>query len=178
MGYVISTNGPDLVGQLSALVVGGAAATVLRACHRPCRRLISFDDFCQDVLVRAVQYQSSFRGQTTAELLGWVRAIGQQLLVTLLRRSARERWEPLPTELPDGRAVPPGEQAAAREDYQEKTRWLARVLAELPTDERDLLIRHYYRSEKLADMAHDLGIPANTLAQRHARLLARLRRLR
>ena len=168
----------DFSHQLQTLVETGAFARVLFACHRPCRWLISFEDFCQEILVRSLEHQHSFRGQTTAELAGWVRAIGRQLMINLLRRSREQRQLSLQLELVDPQAIPPSEQIAAAEDWNRKLSWLMQVLRELPTEERDLLIRHYYRRETFADIARQLGVPPNTIVQRHLRLLERLRRMR
>src|SRR5262249_46179959 len=155
--------------RLQELIAGGAVQAVLGACHRPCQRLVPFDDFCQDVLLRAVEHQESFRGRTDAELLGWLKAIGRQRMATLLRQSRHKRLAPLPPQVPDLRAPSAAQEASAKEELLRDTEWLARVLAGLTTAERDLLLRRYQRNEKWSDIARDLGIAPNTLAQRHAR---------
>jgi RNA polymerase sigma factor (sigma-70 family) len=55
--------------------------------------------------------------------------------------------------------------------------WLVQVLSRLDDEERELLVRHYFHGEKFSDMARALRIPANTLIQRHVRLLRRLREM-
>jgi RNA polymerase sigma factor (sigma-70 family) len=164
--------------RLQALIQKRSIEPVLQGCHRPCQRLVGFEDFTQDVLLRAVQNQDSFRGQTEAELLAWLRAIATQLMVNQLRCSRQCQTAPLPPQLADPQAPSADEQLAAVEEQQQQTERLVKLLATLTEAERDLLIRHHQGKEKLRDIAAELGIPANTLAQRHARLLNRLRQLR
>jgi RNA polymerase sigma factor (sigma-70 family) len=165
----------DFLSQLEDLVAKGDLQRTLRSSHRPCCRLVSFEDFCQDVVLRAVQQQKSFRGQSTAELAGWLRSIGQQLMVNTLRRSRHERHADLPAELSDPSVVPPAVQLGENEERSRQLTWLFRVLANLEPEERDLLLRHYYRREPFVEIARQLGVPPNTVVQRHARLLNRIR---
>jgi RNA polymerase sigma factor (sigma-70 family) len=167
----------DFVPVLQKLVEEQAVGMALRASHRPCRRLITFPDFCQEVLVRALEHRASFRGETKAELLAWLKAIGQQLLVNTLRKSRRGELFPLSRE-PEDPALPPVEQTEVEEEQRRKGVWLLEMMGSLSADESDILFRHYFRRQKLKEIAKDLGLSPNTLAQRHARLLRRLREQR
>lgn len=168
----------DFLAHLRDVVESGALAAVLRPVHLPCQGLLPFDDFCQGVLVRAVEQGATFRGQSVAEFLGWLRALGKQQLVTLLRKSRLRHQQALADDMPDLRRPSVAEDVAERDERQEKTQWLATALAALEEDERELLLRHYFHEESLADIGRSLGLAPNTLAQRHVRLLKRLRSMR
>ncbi len=159
---------------LDSILQGGGLEAALRRCHLPCRRLVAFEDFVQEVLLSGLRSALSFRGQSEAELAGWLQAIAQQRMIDVLRRSRREQRSPLPEEWLDQRAGSPFEDAVKREQLA----WLARALAALDGDDRELLLCHYWDGESFSDMARRQGMPPNTIIQRHRRLLEHLRQWR
>jgi RNA polymerase sigma-70 factor (ECF subfamily) len=163
----------DFTSQLTRLLQCGRLRAALQPIHRPCFRLVAFDDFLQEVLLKALANQRSFRGTTDNELIGWLLAIGRQLMIGRLRKSARERLSPLPADTPSTNP-PPDDVAAQRESVL----WLSQALASLASEDAELLIRHYYYGERLSDIARDIGEQPSTVRQRHLRLLHTLRRFR
>jgi RNA polymerase sigma factor (sigma-70 family) len=168
----------DFLGRLQALVEQGTVARALFPCHLPCRRLVTLEDFCQEVLLRALKYAGSFQGQGDAELVGWLKAIGRKVMLTTLQRSRLQALAPLPAEVADPSPNSPLDLLAEEEDRRRRLTWLLRVFAGLKPEEQELLRRHYYERQSFADIGRELGLAPNTLAQRHARLLQRLRRMR
>lgn len=168
----------DFCARLESLVGEGAVPRVLHGCHSPCRRLVNFEDFCQNVLLQALEHRESFRGHSDAELLGWLRVIGQQKMIDALRTSRRRRLTGLPAEVADPSAGPPLDTLIDQEEQARKLRRLVQLLASLSEEDRDLLVRHYLRAEPLTAIAARMGVAPNTLSQRHVRLLLRLRKMR
>ena len=155
----------EVLQRLEHLIRTGTIFAVLRRCHLPCRRLVSFEDFCQEVFLRAVRHQRSFRGQSDQEMAGWLRAIGNQNMVEHLRRSRQERLLPLRIDIAQPEAPRNAERLA----------WLMQVLSRLPVEDRDLLLRRYWHRESWQEIGRELNVAPNTLTQRHLRLLQRLR---
>lgn len=159
---------------LERLLAADALPALLRRCHLPCRLLIGFEDFVQEVVLRGLRSGERFRGQSEAELAGWLQAIANQYMIDVLRASHRERRPPLPTEWLDDRAASGLDEALRREQLA----WLARVLAALDESDRELLLRHYWDRESFSDIARSLNCPPNTIIVRHRRLLELLRKKR
>jgi RNA polymerase sigma factor (sigma-70 family) len=165
----------DLLNHFEKLATMGASAHMLRDSHRTCRWLIGFDDFCQAVLVRAMEHLDRFRGETQAELLGWLRAVGRHLAAQL-RRAANGRLGPAPLhDIADRARISATEEAENTAEQATNAHWLAGELAALDLEDSELLQRHYWGRESFAAIALDLGLSPNTLTQRHGRLLQRLR---
>jgi RNA polymerase sigma factor (sigma-70 family) len=142
--------------------------------HRRVAKLIPFEDFVQDVAVRGLQRQHQFRGQSTRELLGWLSAIGWQITIDYFRKSHHES-----VLLANAEEVPArAESVEISLMRREQLLWLAKRLADLGPDDRNLLIRHYYRSEAFAQIARDSNLDPSTLIKRHQRILERLRESR
>jgi RNA polymerase sigma factor (sigma-70 family) len=156
------------LGRLEQLVRAGSLVAMLRRCHRPCQRLLRFEDFYQDVLLQAVRHHASFRGQADAEIAAWLRAIGNQRMIDALRRSRKDKALPLPEQVPQREAEP---------EQDERTLWLLEVMKTLEPPDRDLLISRYWEKRSWDEIGRLMGLEPNTLAQRHLRLLRRLRAL-
>jgi RNA polymerase sigma factor (sigma-70 family) len=164
------------IDQLVDFVRQGTLAGLVRRYHYACRHWAPWDDYCQAILLRALEHQGQFHGTSAAELAGWLQAIARQLMIDHLRRSRRDQFGPLPEQLP-GREASPVDSVLTAEAQAERTRLLASILAQLDDGERELLVRHYWRREKLTDLAREWGVSPNTLTNRHLRLLRRLRAL-
>jgi hypothetical protein len=59
----------------------------------------------------------------------------------------------------------------------ERIVWLTAVLALLPAEDRELLLRRYWKRESWKKIAADMHIRPNTLSQRHLRIMRKLRSL-
>jgi RNA polymerase sigma factor (sigma-70 family) len=161
--------------QLRRLAETGKALPALRRAHLSCAHLVLFDDFCQEVFLRALEHRASFRGETDAQLIGWLRSIGRQLAVNYVRRLAKRECRVLPDDLADRDHGLPSAEAAGHEEAQESTDWMGKVFAALRPEERDLLFRLFFRGETLAEIARTRGESQNTLNKRFERLRTRLR---
>jgi RNA polymerase sigma factor (sigma-70 family) len=159
---------------LQAFLDTGGVDRVLRPIHGPCRRLIDYDDFRQEVLYRALRTTASFQGTSLAEYGGWLKVIGARFMTDLIRQSRHQHPGPLPPQVADTstRSVP---DAA---DFHLNLDWLRAVRAALPPDDRELLERRYERKQGWGEIATAMGLTPNNLAQRHVRLIARCRALR
>jgi RNA polymerase sigma factor (sigma-70 family) len=166
----------DFLGQLQELVASGETVGVLRSAHRSCDRHLSCDDFDQMVLLRAIQNASSFRGQSKPELLGWLKAIGQQL-AGKLRRVTGPASQSLPAESREQVRRSEAEEISHEAVQAAKMRWLSSVLADLSIRDQVLLRRRYWCHESLVVIAREFGVSADTLRQRWFRLHQRLRAL-
>jgi RNA polymerase sigma factor (sigma-70 family) len=108
-------------------------------------------------------------------LIGWLQAIGRQLAANYLRRSAKRELAPLPAELMDEDDLPGPAQMSQKEEDRERVTFLVKAFAWLRPQERELLFRHLFRNETLADIGREVGETQNTLNKRYGRLLTRLR---
>jgi RNA polymerase sigma factor (sigma-70 family) len=168
----------DFLDHLQKLVTSAATARELRQSYRSCHWLVDFDDFCQRVLLHAIEHFNTFRGQTTEELLSWLRALGRQLAAQLRRAAHASLAQALLPDVADRVRTSAAEEVVQAAERATDARWLARAIAALDLEDSGLLQRHYWGRESLAAIALDLGLLPNTVTQRHGRLLQRLRAVR
>lgn len=165
----------DFLERLQNLVIIDATACVLQRPYRTCRDLIKFEDYCQDVLVRALEHRDGFRGETTAELLGWLQAIAWQLAAQLRRDAHGCQRQELPADLVDRIHASAADDADREAEVAGITRWMAGAFAVMSADDCDLMQRHYWGRESLAAIARELGQSRNNVTQHHGRIVRRLR---
>jgi RNA polymerase sigma factor (sigma-70 family) len=166
----------DSLKQLQDLVENGATIDALRHAHRRCFRQVAFDDFCQSVLLHAIEHLESFRGATTPELIGWLQAIGRQLAMKMRRAAIGGIHTGLP-DVPDHFRSSEAEQAAHELEHDSDMSWLSGILTHLPWHEYTLLRRHYWGHQSMVAIARDLEVSADVVRQRHCRLIQRLHSL-
>jgi RNA polymerase sigma-70 factor (ECF subfamily) len=142
-------------------------------------------DVVQQTLLKAHQNREQFRGQTDAELAGWLRRILANTLTDAVRSfrlelgaarslersleesSARlEAWLVAPEESPDGRAR-----------RHEQTLAVADALAQLPDDQRTAVEFHHLREMPVGEIATLMGKTEASVAGLLRRGLQRLREL-
>ncbi len=159
---------------LRAFIDDGGLDRVLRPLHRPCRWVVDYADFRQEVLLRAMDRIASLRGRTPQEVGAWIKTIGRRRMVDYLRQSSREG--------PGGAGFLPDREPAADGDGEAEVlrreaelRWLAGVVEALPPEERELLDRRYRLGQSWEEISIALNISPNTLSQRHLRLIKRIR---
>jgi RNA polymerase sigma factor (sigma-70 family) len=167
----------DFLRHLGILVTSEAAARALWQSHRFCRQTIDFDDFCQKALLKAIEHSDTFRGKTTAEILGWLRAIGRQLAGQLRRETRRPAEQELLNDIADQSPNATSEEAEIAEVCATYACWLFGALADLRPADRELMQCHYWKLESFANIARNLGLPRNTVTKRHGRIIHRLRAL-
>jgi RNA polymerase sigma factor (sigma-70 family) len=154
-----------------------ATARMFTHLHQSCPADIEIDDFRQRVLLRAVEYGNTFRGETNAEMLGWLRAIGRQLTAQFRRAAHRPPAHALVQDVVEQGRKSATENAAIAEEQAAEVRWLGKMLADMGRKDRELLEQHYLTGNSLAAIAVSLGLTRNAVTQRRGRILARLRRL-
>ncbi|HXQ82269.1 MAG TPA: sigma-70 family RNA polymerase sigma factor [Opitutaceae bacterium] len=126
------------------------------------------EDVVQEAFVRFWRRQRGLSGEPLALLLTSVRRAGLDIARRRMRRAAREAgalgeepgggslFEPLP-EGDDRRAA------------------IESALGRLPSEQREVLALKIWGDLTFAQIAHQLGIPANTAASRYRYALAALR---
>jgi RNA polymerase sigma-70 factor, ECF subfamily len=145
-------------------------------------------DLVQETFLEAHRAFPRFRGQTEAELAGWLRAILAANLADLARRFLRARRRDVRLEraladeldrssvaLGQGLAAPnstPSQQAASREQGV----LLAEALERLPADYKEVLVLHYLEGLGHPDVARRMGRSIDSVKNLWARALGRLRR--
>jgi RNA polymerase sigma-70 factor (ECF subfamily) len=145
-------------------------------------------DVVQETFLHALRDLGQFRGQSEAELAGWLRQILAARLADLVRRYCGTQARDVRLEqtvqgeldhssqlLQRGLAAPhstPSGQAARHE----QAAWLAQALEQLPADYREVLVLHHLQGCDFPEVARRLGRSVEAVKKLWARALARLRR--
>jgi RNA polymerase sigma factor (sigma-70 family) len=127
------------------------------------------DDLVHDCLVRALDRLHTHRED--AELRPWLFAIMHNLFVSRIRRVKR-RGVTEPIEAADLAAL--GQRADQEDPLRRQD--LMRALAELPDDQRVVLLLVAVEDLSYADTARILGVPIGTVMSRLSRAREKLRR--
>lgn len=131
------------------------------------RAKVSPSDVVQDTLTAAQENLHQFRGQSNAELHGWLRAILHRELVKAQRRFVIAEKRDIRREVAlDAAAVVPGADAAFQGQHatpcrelvsKERAAILNRTIEGLSQDYRRVVIERAYQRRSFADIARDLG---------------------
>jgi RNA polymerase sigma-70 factor, ECF subfamily len=145
-------------------------------------------DLVQETFLQAYRCFSQFRGQTEAELSGWLRQILASRVAKLLRRyhGSQSRDVRLERELEQeldhsSRLIDPGliaplsspSQGASR---REQAVVLAHGLARLSADDREVIILRHLEEHTFPEVAERMGRSVDGVKKLWVRALARLRR--
>jgi RNA polymerase sigma-70 factor (ECF subfamily) len=125
-------------------------------------------DVVQQTLLQAHEHRDQFRGQSEAELIGWLRTILANTLAGAARRFATEardlgRERSLQDSLNESSARLEGllavEQSSPSERVMrvEELVRLAGALAQLPEDQRQVVEWHHLKGMPVADVAEIIG---------------------
>jgi RNA polymerase sigma-70 factor (ECF subfamily) len=122
-------------------------------------------DVVQQTLIKAQQNREQFRGQTEAELAGWLRRILANTLTDAVRRFRRElpQAQSLEQALADSSARLEALLAAQQSSpsdkalRQEQVECLARALEQLPEDQRLTVEWHHLHGLSLTEIGANLG---------------------
>jgi RNA polymerase sigma-70 factor (ECF subfamily) len=125
-------------------------------------------DLCQEVFLRV--YQASSRYRENGAFASWIYRIALNVARDAARRTRREP-EPLPSE-PPADVTPSGVELC---EQRELTRFVQHSLAELPENQRLVLVLRHYQQLSFEEIARLTGTPATTLKSRFAAALQRLR---
>ena len=133
------------------------------------------DDLAQEALLRAFR---SFDKLRNADARAWLLTIVRNCYATALRQQKRRGFVPLPEE-PDAEfgsgtiaAVPDPESASAAEDDKRR---LARLMAALPEEHREVLLLREVEDMSYAEIATVTQVPIGTVMSRLARARAALK---
>ena len=125
------------------------------------------DDVVQDAILRAFR---GFDGYQGGDVRAWLFAIVRNCHVTALTQQRRREFVPLGETLVSPEAGP--EADALQRDA---SRSLARMLAALPAEHREVLILREIEDMSYNDIASVLGIPVGTVMSRLARARSALK---
>jgi RNA polymerase sigma factor (sigma-70 family) len=159
---------------LAEALKNGAIAGALRKVHVGCRRIIYFEDFSHEVLLRSLGRWSSFSGNSEGELVSWVKAIGQNLMIDLLRKSKHKHTKTLSPQIADTSQISPLETLARFEDAL----WLKAEMEGLDEFDLRLINLRYFEKMTWLEISRIVNVKQNTLIQRHLRMLEKLRNRR
>jgi RNA polymerase sigma-70 factor (ECF subfamily) len=154
------------------------------------RAKVDASDVVQQTLMQAYQARDQFRGQSPAEMAGWLRQILARNLAHQQRDHGRARRDvarerSLEVKLNDSSARLEGWLAAEqsspsqRAQRNEQLIHLAHALNQLPESQREAVVLHYWQSWSLADIAKHLDrTPAAVAGLLHRGLTALRENLR
>lgn len=128
-------------------------------------------DAVQETLARAIEAVRLNRIPQDAQLEAFVYGIARHVIADVQRRRFRERG-PIGDPHDVTARVPSPLDTLVRD---EERALLARALTSLPATDRELLVRCFVAGERVADIAAELGEPAERVRKRKSRALERLR---
>jgi RNA polymerase sigma-70 factor, ECF subfamily len=127
------------------------------------------DDVTQDVFLKALRALPRFEHDGPARLSTWLLTIATRHVLDLLKHLRR----PLP--------VPPSTEPATSVDVvveqRQRHRHISQALAELPDDQRVVLVLRAYHELDVREVAELLGVEEGTVKSRLSRARAALRAL-
>lgn len=132
------------------------------------RGKLDASDVVQQTLLQAHEHREQFRGQSEAEMVGWLRAILANTLAASVRRYAAEgrdlkRERSLEASLAESSARLEGWLAAEQSSPSERVMRheelvrLADALARLPEDQRQVVELHHLKGWPVAEVAEAVG---------------------
>jgi RNA polymerase sigma-70 factor (ECF subfamily) len=125
------------------------------------------EDLTAETFLRAWKARHQFHGEMDSAI-GWLIGIAKRLVIDTYRRTVRETRD-LPTDLP-GEDTP--EQTAVHEEQQ---KFLLRLVAELPDEQREMVILRYLLGWRVNDIARHMGATENRISVSLHRTLSKLR---
>lgn len=125
------------------------------------------EDLTAETFLRAWKARHQFNGEMDVAI-GWLIGIAKRLVVDDYRRTVRATRN-LSTEL-DSETTP--EQSAIHEEQQ---KFLLRLVADLPDDQREIVILRYWLGWRVNDIARHLGASENKISVSLHRTLSKLR---
>jgi RNA polymerase sigma-70 factor (ECF subfamily) len=151
----------------------GAFETLVRRWQQPMARVLArlagadrAPDLCQEVFLRVYQAGPRYRENDT--FAAWLYRIALNVARDAYRRHREVvrlgNHEPLDDEVPPDTVC-----------RRESVAVVARLVAELPQPQREVLVLHHHEKLNFEEIARLTGTPASTLKSRFAAALARLR---
>lgn len=131
-----------------------------------CRRVLGDRSLAEDAAQETFLHLLRHPAEVTGSLVGWLHAVAHGKAVDLVRREAaqgRRKQQAL---------LPPPE---PERPWAEISPILDQVLAELPAEQREVLVGHYLQGANQVDLASQLGVSQPTVSRRLQAGLAALR---
>ena len=125
------------------------------------------EDLTAETFLRAWKARHQFHGEMDSAI-GWLIGIAKRLAIDTYRRTVRETRD-LPADLP--REDTP-EQTAIHEEQQ---KFLLRLVAELPDEQREIVVLRYLLGWRVNDIAQHMGATENKISVSLHRTLSKLR---
>ena len=156
----------DSLGQL----VSRWQEPLFRFAFRILERREEARDVCQETFLRVLRQASRF--QEGARFSTWMYQIALNLCRDQLRRRRRWRFLPVPVETTDGDGARFREEGDDEPspiealERREKRAAVAAALADLPPDQREVLVLKEYEGLKFREIAAILGCPESTVKSR------------
>ncbi len=129
------------------------------------------DDIAQEALIALLRGFSTFRGEGSLE--AWANRIVVRVTFAYLKKARKHTR--MRDDGPDLAAVPAPD--APPDQYAERRR-MAKLLDEIPDDQRHALVLHHVLGLSVPDVAEQLGVPFETVRSRLRLGRQRLRALR
>lgn len=125
------------------------------------------EDLTAETFLRAWKARYQFQGEIDSAI-GWLIGIAKRLVIDDYRRAARANRNS-PTDV-NSESTP--EQTAIQ---QEQQKLLFRLLADLPDEQREILILRYLLGWRVNDIAQHIGASENKVSVSLHRILSKLR---
>ena len=125
------------------------------------------EDVTAETFLRAWKARHQFAGEMDAAI-GWLIRIARSLVIDDFRRTVRASRN-LPTDL-DSESTP--EQTAVQEEQQ---KILFRLVADLPEEQREIIVLRYLLGWRVNDIARHMGVSENRISVSLHRTLSKLR---
>jgi RNA polymerase sigma-70 factor (ECF subfamily) len=125
------------------------------------------EDLTAETFLRAWKARHQFEGAMDSAI-GWLIGIARRLVIDNYRRTVRATRD-LPPELPP-EATP--EQNAIRQEYQKS---VLRLVADLPDEQREIIVLRYLLGWRVHDIARHMGASENRISVSLHRTLSKLR---
>lgn len=137
--------------------------------------IVTSDDILHQTVVRAAQGIRSYEARGERAFLAWLKTIADNLLKDAHKRRRRERRAAEPTTMPVShgagsswaalveRIIGDATTPSVVGQRQENVGRIRAALACLPTDQRDVLERHYLQDQSLDQIATALGVTKDSI---------------
>ena len=125
------------------------------------------EDLTAETFLRAWKARHQFNGEMEASI-AWLIGIAKRLVIDDYRRTVRATRD-LPTD-PDSESTP---EQTAIQDEQEKI--LFRLVADLPDEQREIIVLRHLLGWRVNDIARHLGVSENKISVSLHRTLSKLR---
>ncbi len=134
--------------------------------HGTCRRILRNDadaeDATQECFLKLAQRSTSVR----TSLAGWLHRVATRCSLDLVKRESRRREREVAL------SPPPPIDEVSWDDIQSL---VDEAIDSLPTDQREVVVRHYLEQETIAAIARSLGLSHRTVSYRGAKAVERIR---